>query len=406
MAVGLAPPQSLSAITGLRIATLWAGIYPNRRPDIALVELCEGASCGAVFTRNAFAAAPVIVAREHLESFPVRYCLINAGNANAGTGEQGLADARRTCAAVAREGSCRNGSVLPFSTGVIGEHLPVQKIEAVVPDLYRELDADNWLALGRAIMTTDTVAKGLSHRVDIAGKPVTITGVAKGAGMIRPDMATMLAFIATDAGIDGEVLDAMLHRSVERSFNRICIDGDMSTNDACVLFATGRADLPRITDPDSQTARDLQQALDRVTLSLAQAIVRDGEGATKFITVSVEEGRSSDECLKVAYTVATSPLVKTAFFASDPNWGRILASVGCAGLQGLDISRVSLYLNDVCIASKGARDPSYKEDAGRAVMSQEEILVRIILARGEARETVWTSDLSHEYVRINAEYRT
>jgi glutamate N-acetyltransferase/amino-acid N-acetyltransferase len=406
MAVGLAPPQSLSAITGLRIATLWAGIYPNRRPDIALVELCEGASCGAVFTRNAFAAAPVIVAREHLESFPVRYCLINAGNANAGTGEQGLADARRTCAAVAREGSCRNGSVLPFSTGVIGEHLPVQKIEAVVPDLYRELDADNWLALGRAIMTTDTVAKGLSHRVDIAGKPVTITGVAKGAGMIRPDMATMLAFIATDAGIDGEVLDAMLHRSVERSFNRICIDGDMSTNDACVLFATGRADLPRITDPDSQTARDLQQALDRVTLSLAQAIVRDGEGATKFITVSVEEGRSSDECLKVAYTVATSPLVKTAFFASDPNWGRILASVGRAGLQGLDISRVSLYLNDVCIASKGARDPSYKEDAGRAVMSQEEILVRIILARGEARETVWTSDLSHEYVRINAEYRT
>jgi glutamate N-acetyltransferase/amino-acid N-acetyltransferase len=316
MAVGLAPPESLTAITGLRIATACAGIYAKKRPDIALIELCEGASCGAVFTRNAFVAAPVIVAREHLESFPVRYCLINAGNANAGTGEQGLTNARRTCAAVAHEGSCRSGAVLPFSTGVIGEHLPVEKIEAVLPELYRRLDADNWLALSRAIMTTDTVAKGLSRRVDIAGNPVTITGVAKGAGMIRPDMATMLAFIATDAGVDGKVLDAMLRRSVERSFNRICIDGDMSTNDACVLLATGRADLPRITNPDSQTARELQRSLDEVALALAQAVVRDGEGATKFITVSVEEGGSSIECLAVAYAVATSPLVKTAFFAS------------------------------------------------------------------------------------------
>jgi glutamate N-acetyltransferase/amino-acid N-acetyltransferase len=406
MAVGLAPAETLAAIAGLRVATGCAGIYAKQRADVALIELCEGASCSAVFTRNAFAAAPVVVAREHLESFPVRYCLINAGNANAGTGEQGLDDARYICAAVGQHGHCSGGAVLPFSTGVIGEHLPVEKIEAALPGLFSKLDADNWPAMSRAIMTTDTVAKGVSRQIDIGGEPVTITGVAKGAGMIRPDMATMLAFIATDANVDIGVLDKMLRRSVRGSFNRICIDGDMSTNDACVLFATGQAALPRITEPDSQPGRKLQQALDAVALTLAQAIVRDGEGATKFITIVVEEGGSTDECLAVAYAVATSPLVKTAFFASDPNWGRILAAVGRAGLSGLDISRISLFLNDVRIASNGTRDPSYTEDAGRAAMSQEEILVRILLARGDAQETVWTSDLSHEYVRINAEYRT
>ena len=405
MAVGLTPPQELSAIAGIRIATASAGIYAQARPDVALIELGEKAACAVVFTRNAFAAAPVIVAREHLQRGPSRYLVINAGNANAGNGEAGIADARRVCAAVAEQGQCPGEAVLPFSTGVIGESLPVSRIEGVIPALYAGLQDDNWPALGRAIMTTDTVAKGASRRLKIDGVPVTVTGVAKGAGMIRPDMATMLAFIATDAAVDGELLDKILREAVAKSFNRICIDGDMSTNDACVLMATGEAPLPPIAQ-DSPARRSLQEAVDSVTMTLAQAIVRDGEGATKFITVSVEGGATREECLAVAYAVATSPLVKTAFYASDPNWGRILAAVGRAGLVDLDISGVSLYLGGVCIASGGGRDPSYTERAGREAMRRDEIPVRIVLGRGEAAETVWTSDLSHEYVRINAEYRS
>jgi glutamate N-acetyltransferase/amino-acid N-acetyltransferase len=406
MAVGLTPPQELPAITGIRIATASAGIYAQARPDVALIELGERAACAAVFTRNAFAAAPVIVAREHLRQSSVRYCIINAGNANAGTGVAGMDDARRVCAVVAEQGKCRSEAVLPFSTGVIGEPLPVSGIEGVVPALHAGLQEDNWPALSHAIMTTDTIPKGVSRRVLIDGSPVTVTGVAKGAGMIRPDMATMLAFIATDAAVDGKLLDGMLREAVAKSFNRICIDGDMSTNDACVLLATGEAALPPIADGDSPVRHALQKTVDAVAMTLAQAIVRDGEGATKFITVSVEGGATREECLAVAYAVATSPLVKTAFYASDPNWGRILAAVGRAGLEGLDITGVSLYLDDVCIASGGGRDPGYTEQAGREAMRRDEIRVRIVLGRGEAAETVWTSDLSHEYVRINAEYRS
>ena len=404
MAVGLIAPQSLPAIAGIRIGAVSAGLYGKPRPDLALIELAENSTCAAVFTRNAFAAAPVIVAREHLQREGVRYCLINAGNANAGTGTAGLENARRCCTAAA--GRDRAESVLPFSTGVIGEPLPIAKIEAALPALHAALDEDNWLALAGAIMTTDTVAKGLSHTVEIDGVPVTVTGTAKGAGMIRPDMATMLAFIATDAAIEQPLLDDMLRRAVAKSFNRICVDGDMSTNDACVLMASGKAPLPLLRDASAPACQILQEAVDTVAAGLARAIVRDGEGATKFITVSVEEGATEVECLAAAYAVATSPLVKTAFFASDPNWGRILAAVGRAGLRDLDINRVSLYLDEVCIASYGGRDPSYTEEAGRRVMQRDEIRMRILLGRGEAAETVWTTDLSHEYVRINAEYRT
>ena len=406
MAVGLTASEYLPAIAGIRISTTSAGIYAKPRPDLALIELAENSTCAAVFTRNAFAAAPVIVAREHLLHEAVRYCLINAGNANAGTGTTGIENARRSCTAAAETGRCRPGAVLPFSTGVIGEHLPVAKIEAALPALHAALRADNWTALARAIMTTDTVAKGLSQKVEIDGVPVTVTGVAKGAGMIRPDMATMLAFIATDAAVEQALLDTMLRRAVAKSFNRICVDGDMSTNDACVLMASGKAPLPLLRDAAASASRTLQEAVDAVAAGLARAIVRDGEGATKFITVSVEAGATEAECLAAAYAVATSPLVKTAFFASDPNWGRILAAVGRAGLEALDINRVSLYLDEVCIASHGGRDPSYTEEAGRRIMQREEICMRILLGRGEAAETVWTTDLSHEYVRINAEYRT
>lgn len=406
MAVGLTPPQSLSAINGIRIATGSAGIYARQRPDLALLELGPKASCAAVFTRNAFAAAPVIVAREHLRLSSARYCLINAGNANAGTGEAGIANARRTCEAVAYLAHCSGEAVLPFSTGVIGEHLPVDKVEAALPELLHNLDVNNWNALAHAIMTTDTVAKGVSEHVEIDGDTVTITGVAKGAGMIRPDMATMLAFIATDAAIEQALLEDMLERAAEKSFNRICVDGDMSTNDACVLIASGESAQVPVADAGSPAGRALQQAVDAVAMNLAQAIVRDGEGATKFITVSVEGGATREECLAAAYAVATSPLVKTAFYASDPNWGRILAAVGRAGLPELDIDKVALYLDDVCIASHGGRDPGYTEGAGRSVMQQDEIRIRIVLDRGSAVETVWTSDLSHDYVRINAEYRT
>jgi glutamate N-acetyltransferase / amino-acid N-acetyltransferase len=405
VAVGLHNLPELLPVAGLRLGTARAGIkYPDRR-DLVLIELGTGTSCAAVFTRNAFCAAPVQVAREHLHGGAPRYLLINTGNANAGTGEPGLRDARACCAAVAGIADCGPHEVLPFSTGVIGEPLPIAAIEAGLPAAWEALDAGGWADAAHGIMTTDTVPKGISRQVEIDGQSVTVTGIAKGAGMIRPDMATMLAFIGTDAGVAPDLLQRCLQRAVQRSFNRVTVDGDTSTNDACVLMATGRAPLAPI-DSEGQAFETLCEAVAGVCEHLAQALIRDGEGATKFVTVEVAGGRDADECLAVAYTVAHSPLVKTALFASDPNWGRILAAVGRAGVRGLALERVTIHLDDVCIVRDGGRAAEYTEALGQAVMAREEIAVLIDLGRGAARERVWTCDFSYDYVRINAEYRT
>ena len=403
MAVGLDGRPELIPVAGVRLAAGAAGIRYQGRDDLVLMALPEGASASAVFTRNAFCAAPVVVAREHLRGREPRGLLINSGNANAGTGPGGVADARACCAAAAAVLGCEPGQILPFSTGVIGEPLPVARFEAALPALVDALDGDAWLPAARAIMTTDTVPKGASRRLRVNGGEITLTGIAKGAGMIRPDMATMLAFIATDAAVERTDLDRVLRPAVEASFNRITVDGDTSTNDACVLVATGRG--PRLTLAAPEWPRFAALVTD-LCQELAQALVRDGEGATKFVTVEVGGGADRDECLRVAYAVAHSPLVKTALYASDPNWGRILAAVGRAGVDGLEVERVEIHLGEVCIVAGGGRAPGYTEEAGQAVMAQEEIPIRIELGRGRHRETVWTTDLSHEYVRINAEYRT
>jgi glutamate N-acetyltransferase/amino-acid N-acetyltransferase len=368
--------------------------------------MAPGGTAAAVFTTNAFCAAPVIVARAHLARNAPRYCLVNAGNANAGTGTAGIAAAEAACAALAAHGGCADGEVLPFSTGVIGEHLPVDRIAAALPGLLAGLRTDGWGDCARAIMTTDTMPKGCSVQVQLDGGTVTVTGMAKGAGMIHPNMATMLAFIATDAAIDAAVLQVLLRECMTRSFNRITVDGDTSTNDACVVLASGVAGNPRITDPGCAAATTLRNSLAEVCVSLAQSVVRDAEGATKFITVVVEGGRDEAECLRVCHAVATSPLVKTAFFASDPNWGRILAATGRAGVRDLDITRVDIHLDDVCIVAGGARAASYTEEAGQRVMARSEIVVRIGLGLGSAGATVWTCDFSTDYVRINADYRS
>jgi glutamate N-acetyltransferase/amino-acid N-acetyltransferase len=358
-----------------------------------------------VFTRNAFCAAPVIVAREHLAAGPPRYLLINSGNANAGTGAPGLQDARQCCNALAALGDCEPHQVLPFSTGVIGQRLAVDRLQAALPAALGGLSADGWADVANALKTTDTVAKGVSRTLDIAGHPVTITGITKGAGMIRPDMATMLAYIATDARLDAVALQQCLQAAVARSFNRITVDGDTSTNDACVLVASGASGMP-VMDRQHAGYAPFSEALAEVCERLAQLIIRDAEGATKFVTVAVSGGCDSDECLQVAYAVAHSPLVKTALFASDPNWGRILAAVGRAGLNDLDVNGVQIYLDEVCIVRDGGVADSYREADGQRVMNQEEILIDIRLGRGDADERIWTSDLSHDYVRINAEYRS
>lgn len=398
-------PDPLQVIKGVKLAAVAAGIRYQGRNDLVLFELAEHSCCAAVFTRNAFCAAPVTVARQHLAAQTPRYLLVNSGNANAGTGETGLADARKTCSLLAQSAGCDAQQVLPFSTGVIGERLPVDKIDAVLGDAIAGLTEDGWNAAARAIMTTDTVPKGVSRRLELEGCQVVITGIAKGSGMIRPDMATMLAYVATDANVDNGALQSCLNRATERSFNRITVDGDTSTNDACVLVATGVAGNPLITT-GSGVYDEFCDAVGEICLQLAQLIVRDAEGATKFITVRVESGRDAAECLQVAYTVAHSPLVKTALFASDPNWGRILAAVGRAGIQNLDVSRVDIYLGDICIVRDGGRAAAYREQDGKRVMNKDEILIRILLGRGGAAETIWTCDLSHEYVRINAEYRS
>ena len=406
MAVGAGADLNLIPIQGIRLAAASAGIYRTQRPDLCLIEMRPQGTAAALFTTNAFCAAPVTVAREHLVRDRPRYCLINAGNANAGTGVRGLHAARATCAELAALAGCSPAEVLPFSTGVIGEDLPVDHMVLALPGMLKSLRADGWADCARAIMTTDTVAKGCSVTLAIAGRSVNVTGIAKGAGMIHPRMATLLVFIGTDAAVTAPVLDTLLRSCVSDSFNRITVDGDTSTNDACIVFASGAAANPCIDAAGSPAAMDLKHALGKVCTTLAQMIVRDAEGATKFITVSVEQGRDEAECLLVCHAVAMSPLVKTAFFASDPNWGRILAATGRAGVRDLDVERVNIFLDDVCIVSGGARSATYTEAAGQKVMARSEIVVRIVLGLGSAGATVWTCDLSTDYVRINADYRS
>lgn len=407
MAVRLTPAENLLAVPGIRLASTSAGIYARQRPDLALIEFGEDASVSAVFTRNSFAAAPVLVARQHKnQSVSLRFCLINAGNANAGTGIKGVAAAHATCRKLAELADCQTEMVLPFSTGVIGQDLPVDKINSALPELLADLSEHHWMKCAETIITTDTMTKGISRQLELGGRTVTITGIAKGSGMIRPDMATMLAYIGTDAAVDRELLQQVLVNAVGVSFNRICVDGDMSTNDACVLIATGKAKNSILSKQDEIGLAKFQQAINEVCSHLATAIVRDGEGASKFISVRIERGANSQECLDSAYAVATSPLVKTAFFASDPNWGRILAAIGRAGIADLDISRISVYLNECRIVSQGARAAEYTEAAGQKVMQESEIILRIDLDRGTVTETVWTCDLSYDYVKINADYRS
>ncbi len=395
-----------SPVPGVRLAAGAAGIRYRDRDDLVLMELREGTVCAGTFTRNAFCAAPVTLARAHLRAGAPRWWLINAGNANAGTGARGLADAQTSCRALADLSGVSPQEVIPFSTGVIGEPLPVERISAALPDLIAGLDPAGWPRAARAIMTTDTLPKLVSRRFELDGHTATLTGMAKGAGMICPDMATMLAFLATDAAVEPEVLQQCLRAAVDRSFNSVTVDGDTSTNDACVLAATGALGNSPVADLQGPECAAFQAALDAVCLELATAIVRDGEGATKLVTVQVESALDVPEARQVAYTIAHSPLVKTALFASDPNWGRILAAVGRAGVPDLDIDRVRIWLGDVLIVDRGGRAPGYTEAAGAAVMREPEIFIRVALGRGEAETRVLTCDFSYDYVRINAEYRT
>ncbi len=406
MPVGLSGLPELFPVPGIRLGTARAGIRKSGRRDLVVIECAPGTHAAAVFTRNRFCAAPVTIARAHLARCATpRALLINTGYANAGTGETGVKDALDCCMALAERIGCRHEEVLPFSTGVIGERLPVERVLAGLPACLASLNEAGWAEAAAGIMTTDTVPKGASRRLKLGGKPVTLTGIAKGAGMIRPDMATMLAFVATDARVALEWLRSSLQAAVHSSFNRITVDGDTSTNDACVLLATGKADNAEIA-AGGRDAETFVHALGELCAELAQAIVRDAEGATKFITVEVIGGASERDCLEVAYSIAHSPLVKTAFFASDPNWGRILAAVGRASVGRLNVQAVSIHLNDLCVVRAGAAAPDYTEDKGRAVMREAEIRVRVDLGAGSAKARVWTCDLSHDYVRINAEYRS
>lgn len=384
-----------------------AGIKKPGRKDLVLIRLPEGSRVAGVFTKNRFCAAPVLVCREHLASGrSVRGLVINTGNANAGTGEEGLARAYRTCDAAAALLGCTSASILPFSTGVIMEPLPVDRIVAGLPACVSDLSERNWARAAEAIMTTDTVPKAASNTFTLSGQRVTVTGMAKGSGMIRPDMATMLAFVATDAAVSQPVLERLVRDVADRSFNRITVDGDTSTNDAFMLIATGKAKLQELRSPSGAEYEVLRNTVSEIASSLAQAIVRDGEGATKFIEIHVAGGKSEEECRRVAYAIAHSPLVKTAFFASDPNLGRILAAVGYAGLYDLDVGALRVFLDDILVAEQGGRASSYREEDGQRVMRESEITVRVELGRGSAQVTIWTCDLSYEYVRINADYRT
>ena len=409
MPVNLSAPVAaeLAAIAGVRIGVTEAGVRKANRKDLTVFLLDEGAAVAGVFTQNRFCAAPVQVCREHLQAGKgIRAMVVNTGNANAGTGAAGLANARATCAALGQELGLASEQILPFSTGVIMEELPVDRIVRGLPAAIAAARQDNWAVAAEGIMTTDTVPKAFSRQAVIGGKTISITGISKGAGMIRPNMATMLGFLATDTAIAPELLQPLARELADASFNRVTIDGDTSTNDSFVLIATGKAGNAPITSLESAEGQALRAALLEVAQKLAQAIVRDGEGATKFITVRIEGGKTEEECRLAAYAIAHSPLVKTAFFASDPNLGRILAAVGYAGIADLDQTGIDLYLDDVHVVVNGGRNPSYKEEDGQRVMKQQEILVRVVLGRGDAAQTVWTCDLSHEYVTINADYRS
>jgi glutamate N-acetyltransferase / amino-acid N-acetyltransferase len=408
MAVNLVAPDPamLRVVDGVQLGTAEAGIRKAGRKDLLLMLLDSGSAVAGVFTLNRFCAAPVEVAKRHLAAGNARALLVNTGCANAGTGADGVRRSLQTCEAVARILNCKAEQVLPFSTGVVMESLPVDRIAAGLPRCVETAQDDNWLGAAQAIMTTDTVPKAFSRSIEIAGHSVTVTGIAKGSGMIRPNMATMLGFIATDAAVAPELLQQMAAYAADRTFNCVTVDGDTSTNDALMLIATGRSGLPRIDVAGSQEFKSLLDAITDIATQLAQALVRDGEGATKFISVRVEGGASEFECRKVAYSIAHSPLVKTAFFASDPNLGRILAAIGYAGVDDLNVSRVDLFLDDVLVASGGARHLQYREEDGQRVMRQSEITVRVVLNRGASDATIWTCDLSHDYVSINADYRS
>jgi glutamate N-acetyltransferase / amino-acid N-acetyltransferase len=403
-------PKTLLPVAGVKLGIAQAGIRKAGRKDLLLIFLEAGVHVAGVFTQNRFCAAPVVVSRQHLSLTDpdqgVRALVINTGVANAGTGKEGLARARQTCTAAGELFGCAATQVLPFSTGVIMEPLPVERIVAGLPQCFAALKADAWADAAEAIMTTDTVPKAVSQQFQVGGATITVTGIAKGAGMIHPGMATMLGFVATDARISQVLVKAAVSHAAQHSFNCITVDGDTSTNDSFMLMASGKAEMPEIVDAKSPEYRAFRDAITAVAITLAQAIVRDGEGATKFITIKVEGGRNNEECRKVAYAIAHSPLIKTAFFASDPNLGRILAAIGYAGIADLEVEGIELYLDDVLVAEHGGRSPAYQEADGQRVMRQAEITVRVLLHRGHAAAVVWTCDLSHDYVSINADYRS
>jgi len=403
MEVNYTPVSDLLAVDGIRLSTAAAGIRYKDRDDLLLIEVSEGSSVAGVFTQNRFCAAPVLLCREYLKNQAPRFLVINSGNANAGTGEKGLSNARNICQSLGELASVDTDRVLPFSTGVIGEQLPVEPFTNAFPQALQGLDKDNWLAAAKAIMTTDTVPKAISRRLTLGEKEITLTGIAKGSGMIEPNMATMLAYIATDAAISPDLLQSMLKQAADLSFNSITVDGDTSTNDALMLMATGKSGV--IVESGSEAVL-FQQTLNEMCQHLAQSIIRDAEGATKFVTLSVQSAPDLETARAVAFTVARSPLVKTALFASDPNWGRILAAIGRSPVKHLDISKLSLWLGNTQLIEAGQPVATYTEQAGQSEMENEEITIGIDLNDGEANSTVWTSDLSHDYVTINAEYRS
>lgn len=403
-------PDALLPVNGVSLGVAEANIRKAGRKDLLVMRLDDGARVAGVFTQNRFCAAPVVVSRQHLSTLDpeksMRALVVNTGCANAGTGADGLRHARETCAALAKLLNCASAQVLPFSTGVIMESLPVERVIAGLPQCLVDLKPANWARAAEAIMTTDTLPKAASRQFPVAGAKITVTGIAKGAGMIHPNMATMLGYVATDARVSLPLVKRAVAYAAQRSFNCITVDGDTSTNDSFMLIATGKAAMPEITSADSAEYAAFRDAVTAIAIELAQAIIRDGEGATKFITVHIEGGKTEDECRKVAFAIAHSPLTKTAFFASDPNLGRILAAVGYAGIDDLDADKIDLYLDDVLVAKNGGRHPGYQEAEGQRVMKQAEITVRVVLNRGAASATVWTCDLSHDYVSINADYRS
>lgn len=406
MPVRLKFPSSILQINGVRLSTACANLYQKKRKDLTLIELSKGSNVVGVFTKNLFCAAPVKIAKKHISNFNPRYCLINAGNANAGTGYQGLLDTKYICEKVADLVGCKSTEVLPFSTGVIGEKLPIEKINNALPSLVEGLSPGNWIEAAKAIMTTDTIPKSISKEIVLGESTISITGVVKGSGMIRPDMATMLAFIATDANIEKVILEKILLDAVKKSFNRITVDGETSTNDSCVLIATCKASNKCIDNSKIKEYELLKKSIMDIFCDLSQAIIRDGEGATKFINIKVVGGKRETECTDVAFKIAESPLVKTAFTASDSNWGRILSAIGNSGIDDLDINSVEVHIESLCIIENGQRSSSYTEKKAKKIMLQDEIKLLVNLNRGGCHEEVWTTDLSHEYITINAGYRT